>query len=167
MFKKNDNRRNSAGYWSGTAQNRGHLAMEEQVQDSAVVFFVSLCLLVSPNNGQHWPNQFSFYHRLYFMYNIRTYCMIFMACLIFHLLDAYRDKKRRYIMKIRNQSQNLDESKLFVLNSGSNCFVFSAIPWQKSLLTLLKKAPNLFVWLKWRVKIIFFLLTNLNKFIKK
>ncbi|RMZ96233.1 hypothetical protein BpHYR1_025476 [Brachionus plicatilis] len=53
---------------------------------------------------------FHFVFWLYFMYNIRTYCMIFMACLIFHLLDAYRDKKRRYIMKIRNQSQNLDEN---------------------------------------------------------
>lgn len=38
---------------------------------------------------------------LMYTYNIRTYCTLAIICLGFHLLDAYRTKKRREILKLQ------------------------------------------------------------------
>lgn len=48
------------------------------------------------------------------MFNVRTYCMISCICLFLHLLDAYRTKKRKEILRLKNQAKNnLAESKFY------------------------------------------------------
>jgi len=59
-----------------------------------------------------WKNKlktvlvFSFVHLvfwLFIIYNVRIYCIIASVFLFFHLLDAYRTKKRRELNKLKNQ----------------------------------------------------------------
>lgn len=58
---------------------------------------------------------FSFAHLVFWLYtisNIRTYCILFSALLLLHLIDGYRQKKKRQLVKSRQQ---LLESKLNLL----------------------------------------------------
>lgn len=66
-----------------------------------------------------WKNKlkscavFTFCHLLFWMflnYNIRTYCTISSILLFFHLLDAYRTKKRRQLIRLTSNQKNLNDS---------------------------------------------------------
>lgn len=46
---------------------------------------------------------------LFLNYNIRTYCTIASVLLIFHLLDMYRTKKRRDLIKMHKSNKYLAE----------------------------------------------------------
>jgi len=49
---------------------------------------------------------------LFLNYNIRTYCTISGAFLLLHLLDAYRAKKRRELIRLQSANKNyLTESE--------------------------------------------------------
>ena len=48
-----------------------------------------------------------------YTYNIRTYCTIALSCLGFHLLDAYRTKKRREIIRLQS-NKNIVDSKFYI-----------------------------------------------------
>lgn len=66
-----------------------------------------------------WKNKFktvaifTFFHMLFWLfqnYNIRTYCIISCLCLLIHLLDAYRAKKRRELIRLHTSNKNIIES---------------------------------------------------------
>jgi len=66
-----------------------------------------------------WKNKlkscavFTFCHFLFWLflnYNIRTYCTISCVFLCLHLLDAYRTKKRRELIRLQNSNKNINES---------------------------------------------------------
>lgn len=48
---------------------------------------------------------------LFLNYNIRTYCTISVVLLIFHLLDMYRTKKRRDLIKLHQSNKNITEAE--------------------------------------------------------
>lgn len=52
---------------------------------------------------------------LFQTYNIRTYFTISAICLAFHLLDAYRAKKRREIIRQQNKQASSNSIRLSVL----------------------------------------------------
>lgn len=57
---------------------------------------------------------FIFCHILFWLflnYNIRTYCTIASVLLTFHLLDMYRTKKRRDLIKLHKKNQNIAEAE--------------------------------------------------------
>jgi hypothetical protein len=62
-----------------------------------------------------WQNKFktgavfTFFHFLFWLFqnfNIRTYCTISCILLMLHLLDAYRTKKRREILRLQKSAES-------------------------------------------------------------
>ena len=67
-----------------------------------------------------WKNKlktcgiFTFCHFLFWLFqnfNIRTFCVISCVALFLHLLDAYRTKRRKEIIKIQQIKPNIIDSK--------------------------------------------------------
>lgn len=68
-----------------------------------------------------WQNKFktgavfTFFHFLFWLFqnfNIRTYCTISCVLLVLHLLDAYRTKKRREILRLQQSSKSKNVSSI-------------------------------------------------------
>jgi hypothetical protein len=82
-----------------------------------------------------WQNKFktagvfTFFHFLFWLFqsfNIRTYCTISCILLAMHLLDAYRTKKRREILRLQqsSKSQSLYSMISIFFVAAHKCFFF-------------------------------------------
>lgn len=98
---------------------------------------------------------------LFLNYNIRTYCTIASVLLIFHLLDMYRTKKRRDLIKLHKNNQNLAEEMPKSPDAPKspsliNCISSTGktIIYIKNKITVLYSKLN---WLKKRNRLIYFL----------
>ncbi len=72
--------------------------------------FLFWYLFLSYSNIQKYEMKFVRPNRLFQTFNIRTYCTLSCIGLILHLLDAYRIKKKREIMRLQ-ANKNIIESK--------------------------------------------------------
>ena len=84
-----------------------------------------------------WQNKFktgavfTFFHFLFWLFqnfNIRTYCTISCVLLVLHLLDAYRTKKRREILRLQQSSKSKSKFWLFSKMKEKKSFIFQLNP---------------------------------------